>query len=131
MRLYIGLVYVPNETSDKTYGLLLLRIPLRRSPIPTPSVLLRRRRSVPLLLRVPAVPRLSTISRLSTITRLSAGRSVVPSLLLLRTAETSVGLVLVVLRETDSRSVERYDRSVGCSIELNRTGTLDPGGAEA
>jgi hypothetical protein len=106
VRLSIGLVYAPNETSDKTYGLLLLRIPLRRSPISTPSVLLRRRRSIPLLLGIPAVPRLPTISRLSTVTRLSSGRSVVPSLLLLRTAETSVWLVLVVLRETDSRSVE-------------------------
>ena len=86
-----------------TYGLLLLRISLRRSPVPTTSVLLGRRRSIPLLLRVPAVPRLSTISRLSTITRLSAGRSVVTSLLLLRTAETSVGLVLVVLREMDNK----------------------------
>lgn len=102
-----------------TYGLLLLRISLRRSPISTTSVLLRRRRSVPLLLGVPAVPRLSTISRLSTITRLSAGRSVVAPLLLLRTAETSVGLVLVVLRETDNRGVERYAMSVGCSIRLD------------
>lgn len=85
-----------------TYRLLLLRIPLRRSSVPLLHSISSLRTAVPSLrptVRLTAIPRLTLRCAVpAAVARLALGRrGVVVISLLRRTAESTIGLVLVVL----------------------------------